>query len=88
MRWWGWWRSDAEDVAKAVAELEPVESSERRRASVTAELDAVIQQVRTESAAATQEVRVASRKATNASRRVIGRTGQWQAVDIPKPEKP
>lgn len=79
MRWWGWWR-DKTEVA-----LPQEEDPEQRRASVTADLDAVIEQVRTDQAAATRSVQIASRKATNASRGVIGRTGTWKAMDIPPP---
>ena len=84
MRWWGWWKSEPDQAERVSVGTD----SERRRASVTAELDAVLEQVKADQDVATQNVKVASRRATNASRKVIGRTGQWKAVPIPPPPKP
>ena len=78
MRWWGWWKDEPEEPLP--------DDSERRRASVTADLDAVIAQVRTEQAAAAHSAQVASRKAVNGARKVIGRTGQWKAMEVPPPK--
>ena len=79
MPWrWSWHRP-----FRITMEPEPVVEPppEVERKSVTAMLDGVLAKVEAETAAHNQEVQVASRRATNASRRVVMRTGMNLVLD-------
>lgn len=63
------------------------ESTRNSSASITAMIDTAIEQTDKEAGVCNHDVQVKSRRAVNASRRVIANTGQYQAVKhFPKPE--
>lgn len=79
MRWWGWWKTPDEPEPEVVAD--------EKRKSTTAMLDGIMEQVKAEQARHEQEVQVASRRAVNASRKVVIRTGMHLAhPSLPEPD--
>jgi hypothetical protein len=70
MSWWQFWKHETESAPAA----------ETRRKSVTAMLDGVIAKVEADQEACDQEANRAARRSANASRKVIMRTGQFEAA--------